>query len=101
MILVRDGSDGIEVLLMKRSGFGIFGGLHVFPGGKVDGDDRAARWGVFASGPDDSRASEILGLSTGGLDDWVACVRECFEEAGVLAERIVETSGLFRTTGKL
>lgn len=84
VMLVRDGRTGIEVFLMKRSGFGMFGGLHVFPGGKVDGADRAARWSTFASGPDDSRASAILGLSTGGLDYWVACIRECFEEAGVL-----------------
>jgi len=84
VMLVRDRPDGIEVFLMKRSGFGMFGGLHVFPGGKVDGGDRASRWGVLASGPDDSRASEILRLSSGGLDYWVACIRECFEEAGVL-----------------
>jgi 8-oxo-dGTP pyrophosphatase MutT (NUDIX family) len=83
-MLVRDGRTGVEVFLMKRSGFGMFGGLHVFPGGKVDGDDRAGRWSEFASGPDDSQASAILGLSTGGLDYWVACIRECFEEAGVL-----------------
>jgi 8-oxo-dGTP pyrophosphatase MutT (NUDIX family) len=84
VMLVRDGRTGIEVFLMKRSGFGMFGGLHVFPGGKVDGGDRAARWSAYASGPDDSEASATLGLSTGGLDYWVACIRECFEEAGVL-----------------
>jgi 8-oxo-dGTP pyrophosphatase MutT (NUDIX family) len=84
VMLVRDGRTGVEVFLMKRSAFGMFGGLHVFPGGKVDGGDRAARWSLFASGPNDSRASAILGLSTGGLDYWVACIRECFEEAGVL-----------------
>jgi 8-oxo-dGTP pyrophosphatase MutT (NUDIX family) len=84
VMLVRDGLDGVEVFLMKRSGFGMFGGLHVFPGGKVDGADRAAAGAAFAKGPNDARSSEILGLASGGLDYWVACIRECFEEAGVL-----------------
>jgi 8-oxo-dGTP pyrophosphatase MutT (NUDIX family) len=84
VMLVRDGRTGVEVFLMQRSGFGMFGGLHVFPGGKVDGADRAVPWGALARGPDDPRASEILGLAEGGLDYWVACIRECFEEAGVL-----------------
>ncbi|MAG29735.1 MAG: NUDIX hydrolase [Deltaproteobacteria bacterium] len=84
VLLVRDGVAGIEVFLMKRSGFGMFGGLHVFPGGKVDGADHAARWSRLADGPDDATASRILGLPQGGLGYWVACIRECFEEAGVL-----------------
>ena len=29
-------------------------------------------------------ASQILGLEKGGLNYWVACIRECFEECGVL-----------------
>ena len=36
VILVRDGVGGVEVFLMERSTHGQFGGLHVFPGGKVD-----------------------------------------------------------------
>lgn len=84
VMLVRDAGDGIEVFLMKRSGHGSFGGLHVFPGGKVDGADRAERWTALANGPDDPVASRTLGMRRGGLGYWVACVRECFEEAGVL-----------------
>jgi len=84
VILVRDGAAGVETFLMERSGFGLFGGLHVFPGGKVDGTDRAAHWEDISDGPDDATASRILGLETGGLGYWIACVRECFEEAGVL-----------------
>ena len=36
---LRDGPDGIEVLMLKRSSRGAFGGLWVFPGGKVDPED--------------------------------------------------------------
>ena len=84
VMLVRDGPSGVEVFLMERSAHGMFGGLHVFPGGKVDDADHARRWGALARGPDDLAASAILGLESGGLSYWVACIRECFEEAGVL-----------------
>jgi len=83
-MLVRDGAAGVEVFLMERSSHGMFGGLHVFPGGKVDGADHATDWDGLAGGPDDSAASRTLGLDAGGLGYWVACIRECFEEAGVL-----------------
>ncbi len=84
VMLVRDSNVGVEVFLMERSGFGMFGGLHVFPGGKVDAADQAACWRELTSGPDEERASAILRLDHGGLGYWVACIRECFEEAGVL-----------------
>lgn len=84
VMLVRDGADGVEVFLMERSGFGAFGGLHVFPGGKLDASDADPFWAEIASGMDDARASRTLGLDEHGLAFWVACIRECFEEAGVL-----------------
>lgn len=84
VMLVRDGAAGVEVFLMKRSGFGMFGGLHVFPGGKVDDGDRSPSWHGMAAGPADAEASRILGVDDRGLGYWVACIRECFEEAGIL-----------------
>jgi len=83
-MLVRDASRGVEVFLMERSAHGMFGGLHVFPGGKVDDFDYKKRWNALTHGPDDATASGILGVDSGGLGYWVACIRECFEEAGVL-----------------
>ncbi len=83
-MLVRDATSGVEVFLMKRSMAGVFGGLHVFPGGKVDAGDRASRWEALGRGPNDVQASGTLGVDSGGLGYWVACIRECFEEAGVL-----------------
>ena len=84
VMLVRDTDDGVEVFLMERSMAGVFGGLHVFPGGKVDDSDHAAEWDAVGNGPSDSEASGVLGVRSGGLGYWVACIRECFEEAGVL-----------------
>jgi 8-oxo-dGTP pyrophosphatase MutT (NUDIX family) len=85
VMLVRDSAAGVEVFLMQRSAHGMFGGLNVFPGGKVDrSDHHAERWEAHAQGPDDVAASTTLGLDSGGLSYWVACIRECFEEAGIL-----------------
>ncbi len=43
---------------------------------------------ALCRGRTDAEASEILGIDSGGLAFWVAALRECFEEAGVmLAQR--------------
>ena len=84
VMLVRDADTGVEVFLMERSMAGVFGGLYVFPGGKVDDSDHAAEWEAVGNGPADAEASRVLGVGSGGLGYWVACIRECFEEAGVL-----------------
>jgi 8-oxo-dGTP pyrophosphatase MutT (NUDIX family) len=83
VMLVRDGPDGLEVFMVRRSLRLVFaGGAHVFPGGAVDDVDRdMERWAV---GRTDEEASAALGLARGGLAFWVAAVRECFEEAGFL-----------------
>lgn len=83
-MLVRDAPGGVEVFLMQRRAAGVFGGLHVFPGGKLDSGDAEAGWAQRSTGPGDAEASRILGVTRGGLAYWVACIRECFEEAGVL-----------------
>jgi 8-oxo-dGTP pyrophosphatase MutT (NUDIX family) len=92
VMLVRDAADGepgVEVFMLRRTANAVFGaGMYVFPGGRVDGVDGADDIAPFCRGLDDARASEQLGIDHGGLAYWVAAVRECFEEAGVLlAER--------------
>jgi 8-oxo-dGTP pyrophosphatase MutT (NUDIX family) len=42
VVPLRDGSDGLEVLLLRRNRRGSFGGMWVFPGGQVDAADHAA-----------------------------------------------------------
>ena len=74
---------GIEVLLSRRAERGdYFSGAWVFPGGVVDAGDRAAH--ACCTGLDDATASAQLGLTEGGLDYFIAAIRECFEESGLL-----------------
>lgn len=88
VMVVRDGSHGdapLEVLMLRRNVRSEFvGGAHVFPGGAVDRADGAHEAAEVCSGGDDAAASVLLGLDHGGLAYWVAAVRECFEEAGIL-----------------
>jgi len=88
VMLVRDGDDptaSLEVLMVRRNPQSAFvGGAYVFPGGAVDPADGGTDAQAFCQGRDDAEASEILGLVSGGLAYWVAALRECFEEAGVL-----------------
>ncbi len=87
LLLLRDGADGLEVLMMvrpERAG-DQRGGAAVFPGGVLDARDRAAH--LHCLGPDDAQASRQLGVAAGGLDYLVAAVRETFEEVGLLLAR--------------
>jgi 8-oxo-dGTP pyrophosphatase MutT (NUDIX family) len=78
----------LQVCLLKRHHDSSFlGGAYVFPGGKVDESDRSEEAAALCSGVDDGRASELLDVPSGGLAFFVAAVRECFEEAGVLFAR--------------
>jgi len=75
LALLRDGADGPEVLMLQRTKAAVFlGGAYVFPGGSLDpadADPRVAK--RVLGGPDDE-----------ALPYYVAAIRECFEEAGVL-----------------
>jgi len=84
VVIVRDSVPrGVEVLLLRRGDANDHNsGAWVFPGGVVDPTDRLAH--KFCAGLDDVSASRRLGLPTGGLDYYVASIRECFEEAGLL-----------------
>ena len=80
---MRDADVGIEVLLLRRAERGDQNsGAWVFPGGVVDASDHESA--ACCSGLDDIGASATLGLPHGGLAYYVAAVRECFEEAGLL-----------------
>ncbi len=85
LILVRDASPGLEVLMIRRTQSAAFmGGAHVFPGGGVDASDAAVELSAHCEGLDDIEASRLLGIEKGGLAYWTAAMRECFEEAGLL-----------------
>ena len=83
ILTLRDGANGVEVLLLRRNLNSDFvGGAYVFPGGAVDAEDGAFEGRV--TGVDDRIASERLELPGGGLAYYVAALRELFEEAGLL-----------------
>ena len=94
VLLVRYAhGGGTEVFMLRRTFSAAFAsGMFVFPGGKVDDVDGVAEIGELCDGLDDAHASALLGIPEGGLAYWVACIRECFEEAGVLLARH-ESSG--------
>jgi 8-oxo-dGTP pyrophosphatase MutT (NUDIX family) len=66
VVLLRDGADGVEVLLLRRdSRLEFAGGMWVFPGGRID--------------PDDRRPGDADGVEPARR----AAVREAREEAGI------------------
>ncbi len=87
VVLLRDGAEGLEVLLVKRhSKSHVLGGVHVFPGGKLDAQDclaqttdldQSAQALQQALGEDDCDANTAIGLN-------VAALRETFEECDLL-----------------
>lgn len=83
VVVVRDAPPGFEVLMLRRTETRDHtSGAWVFPGGLVDAADR--RCHEVCAGVDDAAASAKLGVPGGGLDYYVAAIRECFEEAGIL-----------------
>lgn len=91
IVLVRDRAPGgaLEVLMLERHIETDFaGGALVFPGGKVDEQDRELP-AERVSGADAANLADELGAATPeeGLGLAVAAVREAFEEAGVLLAR--------------
>jgi glyoxylase-like metal-dependent hydrolase (beta-lactamase superfamily II)/8-oxo-dGTP pyrophosphatase MutT (NUDIX family) len=88
--VLRDGGEGPEVLLVRRAerAGDRHAGAFVFPGGTVDAGDRALH--ALCDGLDDAEASRRLGVPAHGLDAYVAAIRECFEEAGLLVARDAE-----------
>ena len=100
VMLIRDavdenGGDAIEVCMLRRNLASEFvAGVYVFPGGSVDPDDRGSAAEELSRGLSDAEASAILGVESGGLSFWVAALRECFEEAGVLVAEALGANGL-------
>jgi 8-oxo-dGTP pyrophosphatase MutT (NUDIX family) len=83
LVVVRNADVGTEVLLLRRAERDDYNsGAWVFPGGTVDAADHEAA--ACCSGLDETGACATLGLPSGGLAYYVAAVRECFEEAGLL-----------------
>lgn len=98
VMLVRDHPiNGLEVFMLQRTLAAVFAkGMYVFPGGRVDANDNEEQLEAICDGLDDEEASALLGIPNGGLSYWVAAIRECFEEAGVLLARPTNSNELVR-----
>ena len=83
VVVLRE-AGALETLLLRRApqGGDMLAGACIFPGGALHVADRAAHG--FCAGLDDATASRRLGVEHGGLDYYVAALRECFEECGLL-----------------
>lgn len=87
VMLLRD-APSLEVLLLRRSRATPFvPGAHVFPGGAVDPGDADPGFAAVVDGLDEADAAAMLSGATPALPSWLAAVRECLEEAGVLLAR--------------
>ena len=96
VVLLRPGPDGLEALLTARPATMAFaGGMHVFPGGRVDPADAspslAARSVVGAV-----EAAVLLGgdlAPADALATHIAAIRELWEEGGILLAESLAGSG--------
>ena len=88
VVVVRDGSQGLEVLLIKRHDKSdVLGGAHVFPGGKIDpGDAMLSTVQALDQTPNalHGRLNEPDLSPTDAAAIFVAAARETFEESGIL-----------------
>ena len=66
VILLREGGDGLETLMLRRNSKIVFGGMWVFPGGRVDPED----WEGVSHGDELAAARRTA-------------QREAFEESGL------------------
>ncbi len=85
MLLRNCKGPGVEVFMLRRNlTLDFVGGAYVFPGGAVDPRDEAIALDGSLFGGSDNSCSAILELPAKGGSFWVAAIRECFEEAGIL-----------------
>jgi recombination protein RecT len=78
VLLLRDGAQGVEVLMTRRSATASFAAnAYVFPGGGIDAND------ALAHAQSDLRAAQPAVAATQAL----AAIRESFEELGILLAR--------------
>ncbi|MHB1090454.1 MAG: NUDIX hydrolase [Ilumatobacteraceae bacterium] len=98
VMLIRDRpSVAFEVFMLQRTLSAVFAkGMYVFPGGRVDEGDSANELEDLCDGMSDEQASSLLQVPAGGLAYWVAAIRECFEEAGVLLARHTSNQEIVR-----
>lgn len=87
VMVLRDSPRGLEVLMVRRHGnSNVLGGVHVFPGGKLDALDCQTAASQLDQSAEFLTASlgEAMLDSATGVGLYVAALRETFEECGLL-----------------
>lgn len=88
IVLLRDGPEGMEVLLMRRNRrAGFVPGAYVFPGGRVDGSDASPPAVALLADLTPAAAADRLDLHDAdppAIAYYLAALREAFEETGIL-----------------
>ena len=85
VVLARDASAGMELFMLERTSAAVFaGGMHVFPGGRVDDADHDPAYADLVVGPSAAQGAQVTAVGRNALGFWIAAIRECFEEAGFL-----------------
>ncbi|MEU7037257.1 NUDIX hydrolase [Streptomyces sp. NPDC046237] len=99
VMLLRDGTDGPSVhMLRRRASMAFAGGAYAYPGGGVDPrDEHPVRW----AGPSLETWAARLGVTGTEEAQAIVCaaVRETYEEAGVLLAGETADSVVGDTTG--
>lgn len=90
VVLMREGDDGAEVLLLRRNrATGFVPGAYVFPGGRVDaadGEDALAEcWDGLSHGAAAARLGIAPEADPPAIAYYGAALREAVEETGLLA----------------
>jgi glyoxylase-like metal-dependent hydrolase (beta-lactamase superfamily II)/8-oxo-dGTP pyrophosphatase MutT (NUDIX family) len=104
VVLLRRGSNGLEVLLTQRPETMAFApDVHVFPGGRVDAADADPRLQA-RSAVTGREAADGLGGDLGpaeALAAYLAAIREAFEEVGILLADVGRSGDLVAVRQRL
>jgi len=85
VIIARAAEGPPEIFMLRRtSGAAFAGGMYVFPGGRVDGDDHLHKYDEHREGPTPAQQPQQRALGSEWRGYWIAGIRETFEEAGLL-----------------
>ncbi len=82
VILLREAAAEPELFMVQRHVDSSFGAAYAFPGGVLDTADADGH--EHCAGRTAADANTALALKRGGLDFFIAAIRELFEETGVL-----------------
>jgi glyoxylase-like metal-dependent hydrolase (beta-lactamase superfamily II)/8-oxo-dGTP pyrophosphatase MutT (NUDIX family) len=85
IVLARESASEMQLLFLQRhAGASAFAGAYVFPGGTLEQSDSDHEIWQRVQGIGAADADLRLNVSSGALSYWIAAVRECYEESGIL-----------------